>query len=170
MIERLNILKSKKFSSATDLREALKNDTTLRNEVELLSKRFLGRSVSGCGNCFFDAYMELINLKKMEEKSKFQVKRGAVLYDPVNQDAGKVLTAANCTDELALYHLKNNPNARKFFSTLPDDVDDLIENFGKKEDKKQSGKEPVVLSEVEQAEIEPVKAALASGKNSKIHC
>lgn len=166
MIERLNILKSKKFPSATDLREALKNDTGFRNEVKTLSKRFLGKSVSGCGNCFFDAYMELINIKNMKEESKFQVIRGKVLHDTVNQDVSKILTYANCTDELALYHLKHNPNARKFFSTLPDDVDELIENYGK-EVKKSNGKEPIELSETELAEIEPVKAALASGKAQK---
>ncbi|MCL1936818.1 MAG: hypothetical protein FWF52_00275 [Candidatus Azobacteroides sp.] len=129
MIERLEALKSKKFSNATELRNALKNDSQLRNEVEALSKYFLGRSVSGCGNCFFDAYMELINRKKMEEKSKFQLPRGIVLYDPINKDANKILTAANCTDELALYHLKYNPNCRKYFSGLPENIDELIAAF-----------------------------------------
>jgi hypothetical protein len=160
MIERLNILKSKKFSDATQLRNALKNDTALRHEVEVLTKRFLGRSVSGCGNCFFDAYMELINIKNMEE-TKFQVKRGAVIYDPVNQDAGKILTFSNCTDELALYHLKHNPGCKKYFAVLPENIDELLEEYGKEE------KKPVGLSETELAEIEPVKVALASGKTQK---
>jgi hypothetical protein len=128
VLERLILLKSKKYSCAADLREALKNNADLRNEVNALSRYFLGRSVSGCSNCFFDAYMELINFKNME-KSKFQIRRGAVLYDPINKDVSKILTAANCTDELALYHLKLNPNSRKYFSELPDNVDELIEKF-----------------------------------------
>jgi hypothetical protein len=61
MIERLRILKSKKFSSATELQNALKNDHNLRREIEVLSARFLGRSVSGCGNCFFDPIWNLVD-------------------------------------------------------------------------------------------------------------
>jgi hypothetical protein len=125
MIERLNILKSKRYLNYGELSEALKKDDTLRKEVHALGKHFLGRIISGCSNCLFDAYIQLINFKVMEEK-KFQVKRGVILYDPISQDAGKILTAANCTDELALYHLKNNPDARRYFSVLPDDVDELL--------------------------------------------
>jgi hypothetical protein len=102
---------------------------------------------SGCGNCFFDAYMELINIKNMEE-TKFQVKRGVIIYDPVNQDAGKILTFSNCTDELALYHLKHNPGCKKYFSVLPENIDELLEEYGKEEKK-------------------PVKTALTSGKSKK---
>jgi hypothetical protein len=109
------------------LTDALKNDAALRHEVEVLAKHFLGRSVSGCGNCYFDAYMELVNKREMKE-TKFRVRAGAVLYDPVNKDAGKILTAANCTDELALYHLLHNPNCRKYFSVLPENLDELLES------------------------------------------
>jgi hypothetical protein len=130
MINRLHLLKSKKFDRASDLIDALKNDLTLRHEVEVLAKYFLGRSVSGCGNCYFDAYMELVNKKEMKE-TKFKVRAGAVLYDPVNKDAGKILTMANCTDELALYHLKHNPNSRKYFSVLPENLEELLENSKK---------------------------------------
>jgi hypothetical protein len=129
MLERLNALKSRKHLRPSDLIEALKRDSGLRNEVNSLSRYFLGRSVSGCSNCFFDAYMELVNLKNMEEKTKFKLRRGVVLYDPVNLDAGKMLTSANCTDELALYHLKFNPNCRKHFHELPDDVEELIKSY-----------------------------------------
>ena len=168
MIERLNILKSKRYPSAAELKNAMDKDAGLRNEVNSLSRHFLHRSVSGCSNCFFDAYIELINLKNMKEK-KFQVKRGAVLYDPVNQDASKILTAANCTDELALHHLKNNPNSRKYFSVLPDDVDELIEKFvtGTPTTKTGNEKKEIVLGETELAEVELVKAALAEGKTQK---
>jgi hypothetical protein len=127
MTDRLHLLKSKKFDRASDLIDALKNDLTLRHEVEVLAKYFLGRSVSGCGNCYFDAYMELVSRREMKE-TKFKVKAGAVLYDPVNKDAGKILTMANCTDELALYHLRHNPNCRKYFSVLPENLEELLEN------------------------------------------
>jgi len=131
MIERLKILQSKTFASYAELRDALKNDRELRNEVMELSRYFLKRSVSGCSNCFFDAYMELFNIKNMEDKIRFQIKRGAVLYDPVNKDVNKILSALNCTEELALYHLKNNPDSREYFSVLPDNVDELIAGMDK---------------------------------------
>jgi hypothetical protein len=153
MIERLKKLKAKKIPSAAELRNILKNDTQLRHEVEVLTKHFLGRSVSGCGNCFFDAYVELINLKKMQE-SKFKIVRGAVLYDPVNRDADKILTANNCTDELALYHLRHNPICRKYFALLPDNIDELLE------EKPDQEKEP---TEEEREIIEEIRKSILAG-------
>jgi hypothetical protein len=155
MKKRLEILKSKKYPAASELRNALKSNSELRQEIETLTKHFLGRSVSGCGNCHFDAYMDLINLKKMNE-TKFKVKHGAVLYDPVNQDLNKVLTANNCTDELAIYHLKHNPGSRKYFSVLSENVDELIAGLGNPEE----SDEP---TEEEKAVIEAIKQAIASG-------
>ena len=166
MIEKLFLLKSKKFNNANELRDALKNDNQLKHEVEVLAKHFLGRSVSGCGNCFEDAYWELINIKNMEEK-KFKVKAGAVLYDPVNKAVDKILTAANCTDELALYHLKHNPNCKKYFSVLPEDVDELVENFEGKEPKAPENPKQIILGEKEVADIEFVKTEFAAGKTKK---
>ena len=172
MIERLLILKSKKFNSAKDLQDALEKDNRLKHEVEVLTKHFLGRSVSGCGNCFFDAYMELINIKKMEKK-KFRVKAGTVLYDPVSKKFDKILTAANCTDELALYHLKHNKDCKKYFSILPDDVDEMVENFEWKEPKAPKvpkapkTKKEVIFGEKELADIESVKTEFTSGKTKK---
>jgi hypothetical protein len=106
---------------AAELRKELESNATLRREIETLNKHFFGKPLSNCGDCFLDAYVKLYKLNNMVV-SKFKVKAGALIYDPVNQDAGKILTAANCTDELALYHIKHNPNCRKFFSVLPDDA------------------------------------------------
>jgi hypothetical protein len=155
MIERLILLKTRKFSGAAELRDVLKSDNSLRQEIETLSKHFLGRSVSGCGNCYFDRYMELVNIKKMEE-STFKIRAGTVLYDPVNQDADKILTANNCTDELALYHLKHNPGCRKHFYQLPDNLGELIENLG-------NPKLEEPLNEEDAEIIEKIKQQLSSG-------
>jgi DNA-binding CsgD family transcriptional regulator len=169
VIERLKILQSEKFLSAPELREKLESDSTFRSEIKTLSKHFHIEIYEGCGDCLFDAYIKLFKLKNMEV-SKFKVKAGAVLYDPVNKDLSKVLTAANCTDELALYHLKHNPNSKKFFSILPDDADELIENYEEKKENKPQGdkvKQPVVLTEKELAEVEAVKILFLEKKTNK---
>ena len=135
MIERLKILQANKgqFSNGRELTESLKNNQALRNEVKTLSKAFLHKEVSGCNNCYFDAYMELIklNIEKImtKQECQFELKRGKLLRDAVNLDVSKNMTQANITDELALYHLKTNPSCAKFFSTLPEDWEKQVKDF-----------------------------------------
>lgn len=62
------------------------------------------------------------------DKRTYRLRSGAVIYDSVNQDAGKVLTNANCTDELAEYHLLTNKNCRKYFIDLREDIDDFLKS------------------------------------------
>lgn len=134
MIERLKILKTSKgqFANNSELSERLKNDEALRKEVETLSRAFLNKTVSGCNNCYADAYYELINLdiqKAMDkEKCQFKLRAGALLRD-INGDIGKNMTQANITDDLSLYHLKTNPNNKRLFHTLPESLDKLLEEF-----------------------------------------
>lgn len=65
----------------------------------------------------------------METKHNFWLLAGALLYDAVNFDNDLLCSNANITDDLALYHLKTNPNCRHLFQTLPDNVDELISAF-----------------------------------------
>src|ERR1035437_3355977 len=135
MIERLITLQSnrKQFVNADELISSLKTDSALRNEIEFLSKVFLHKTVSGCSNCYFDSYMQLISLKieiAMEKlKCVFLLLAGALLQDTVNYDNDLLCSNANITDDLALYHLKSNPFCRSLFQTLPEDVDALIEAY-----------------------------------------
>lgn len=153
MIERLTLLQANKgqFANGGELSKACKTDSALRHEIEVLAKHYLSKSVSGCSNCYFDAYFELINLKletaMSKDTCKFKLKTGALLQDVVNYDNDLLCSNANITDELALYHLKTNKNAKKYFQTLPEDVDDLIEAFVL------PGEEPE-LSDEEKAAIE----------------
>jgi len=64
VINRLKILQANKgqFSDGGKLFDACKSDSTLQNEITYLSKVFLRRTVSGCSNCYMDAYLELVNL------------------------------------------------------------------------------------------------------------
>lgn len=126
MIERLKQLQSLKFSSY-ELREALKNDLRLRSEIDALSKHFFGERPRGCSNCYFDYFFKLRGMKETENRN-FELKAGALIHDPVNRDISKALTRHNCTDELALYHLYHNPKCIKFFSCVPNNLDELLKN------------------------------------------
>jgi len=152
MIERLKTLQLNRnqFSTPDELITFLKNNETLRNEIETLSKVFFHKSVSGCSNCYFDAYMQLISLKiniAMEKlKCVFLLLAGALLHDVINFDNDLLMSNANITDDLSLYHLKTNPKCRQYFQTIPENVDELIEAY------KLPGEE--ILSETDQAALD----------------
>lgn len=135
MLNRLQKLQANRsqLASGGELTKACKTDSVLRHEIEVLAKHYLSKSVSGCSNCYFDAYFELINLNLEKAMSKdtcnFKLRAGALLHDVVNFDNDLLCSNANLTNDLALYHLKTNPNAKKFFEKLPDDVDKLVEAY-----------------------------------------
>lgn len=111
----------------------LDTDKAFQREVSALALHFLGKRVGGCGWCALSALVELLKLnqkkiEKMERKNTlgFRVLAGTFLHDPVNRDAGKILTPHTLSDDLALYHLAFNPNSRKYFASLPDNVDELV--------------------------------------------
>lgn len=124
---------SHQFANGSELMASLKNDIALRNEIEFLSKSIFHKSVSGCSNCYFDAYIQLrtLNIDTVMEKIKclFLLLAGALLHDVVNQNNDLLCSNANITDDLALYHLKTNPACRKYFQQLPENVDELIESY-----------------------------------------
>ena len=104
----------------------------------------------------------------MDER-KYKIRAGAVIYDAVNQDAGKVMTNANCTDELAEYHLLTNPNSRKYFVDLPENIDEILaEKYpnGFKGAKAQAKTEelPKTTKTKEEKQIEGLSKALKAGK------
>lgn len=137
MLERLRILQECRvqFADGGKLYSELQTNAVLRNEIDYLSTQILKRNVSGCINCYFDAYMELVSIKITKEfmekikKCLFWLLAGALLQDTVNWDNDLLCSNANITDDLALYHLKTNPNCRELFQELPENVDELIENF-----------------------------------------
>lgn len=132
MLERLLTLQSKReqYPDGGALLTAVKTDAALRAEIEALAEHFLGRKVSGCSNCYMDAYIELIHLSKQQimakENTHFHLKAGVLLHDVVNYEVKKNMTNANLTDELALYHLRTNPSCRELFDKLPDNIDELL--------------------------------------------
>ena len=58
------------------------------------------------------------------QNTEFELRYGAVLIDPQG-DAKKTATAANLTDELALYHLRTHPNCIKSFVRFPENWEQL---------------------------------------------
>jgi len=135
MIDRLKTLQLNRnqFSTPDELITFLKSNQALRTEIEDLSKAIFHKTVSGCSNCYFDAYIQLISLKinyAMEKLiCQFLLLAGALLHDVINFDNDLLMSNANITDDLSLYHLKTNPNCRPLFQTLPENVDELIEAY-----------------------------------------
>lgn len=140
MLDRLAKLQAEYASLPPAERDAylhrLDTDKAFQREVSALALHFLGKRVGGCGWCALSALVELLKLnqkkiEKMERKNTlgFRVLAGTFLHDPVNLDAGKILTPHTLSDDLALYHLAFNPNCRKYFTALPDNVDELIAEY-----------------------------------------
>jgi hypothetical protein len=116
------------------LYQRLQTDAALRSEARRLSVSVLGQKTGSCIDCVIDAIIQLQlkykqNGKIIMESKQYAIRAGAVINDITTFDAGKVLTAANCTEELALYHLAANPACRKYFSKLPENIDERIEQY-----------------------------------------
>lgn len=135
MIERLKRLQLSKgnYRNGSELAKAIEKDKSLKNEIQALSKAFLNRSVSGCGNCYMDAYIQLINYSMEKainkENSQFSLPHGRLIHDVVNRDVSLNMTQHNISDDLALYHLKTNPNAIAYFDKKPKDWEKQAEEF-----------------------------------------
>ncbi len=140
MLDRLAKLQAEYASLPPAGRDAylhrIDTDKAFQREVSALALHFLGKRVGGCGWCALSALVELLKLnqkkiEKMERRNTlgFRVLAGTFLHDPVNRDAGKILTPHTLSDDLALYHLAFNPNSRKYFTSLPDNVDELVAEY-----------------------------------------
>lgn len=112
--------------SSAQVRELIRTDAQFRQRLETLYEEvFHNKLNKGCSNCWLDAFVLLRSksIKKLTTMAQrhFELKAGVVLRDVVNQDNAKLATHHNLTDELALYHLRTNPNCKSKFSRLPDD-------------------------------------------------
>ena len=120
--------------SAFDAKRA--SDPAFAAEIEALYKYFVGTFRRYCGNCWHDAFIQLLTIKKMNSKSHFRVLAGTLLHDPVNRDVKYMLTPqrlADMGDDLALRHLANNPKAVEYFEKpLPENLDELIADYRKR--------------------------------------
>lgn len=160
-IERIQALKTRgaQHSNSRELLNQIKADYAFKREIGELYYEIFQKRVTGCNNCYADAFFELINLLKEEKgmetkiEKKFIIKRGVLLYDQVNLDAGKMMSYINQTTELALYHLATNPGCVKYFAQLPDNWQEQVEEY-KRNLQPQSAANTETVSEVK-----PKKAA-----------
>lgn len=136
MVERLKAIWKLRelYGNGRELSDRVTTDTDLQVEIKVLTRYFLGRElVGGCGNCYFDALLQLLILTEEQVMDKmscdFKLIGGKLLLDVVNQDISKAVTQANLTEDLALYHLKTNPNCKEYFEELPADWEERVENY-----------------------------------------
>jgi len=88
-----------------------------KRKIKAAFKQLTGENLRGsCGTCYIEA---LIKIKRTMEKSqsRYQLKPGALLE--AFGDVSKTCTNDSLTDELAEWHLKNNPGCIKWFSKVP---------------------------------------------------
>lgn len=140
MIERLKAIQDTYNGLSKEKKDryiqSFDTDSQLQEEVRVLAKHYLNRTIKGCSWCALGAFLDLLRLnqKDMEQKENsnklgFQLLAGTLLHDPINKDFSKILTPQSLTDELALYHLALNPRAKEYFARMPDNVDELVDDY-----------------------------------------
>lgn len=112
--------------SSAQVRELIRTDGQFRQRLETLYESVFHKKLNkGCASCWLDAFV-LLRSKSIEKlttmaKRQFELKAGVLLRDVVNHDDALLATHHNLTDELAIYHLRTNPNCKSKFSKLPSD-------------------------------------------------
>lgn len=104
----------------------------LKVVFQVYQKQF-GEVCTGCPTKIAGYINRIKNLNhsKMEKsKSNYKLKKGAIIPIPGTSDA---YSNENLTDEVALKFLSKNPNRKKLFTQLPDNIDALL--GGNKSDK-----------------------------------
>lgn len=102
-------------------------DNVFKATISSLAKCFLNLQLTTCSSCFFDAYIRLMLLKKEHAMKKlncdFELRAGALLQ---GERIELNMTNVNISNELALYHIRRNPNCKKLFRKLPANLDALL--------------------------------------------
>lgn len=129
-VDELNVLKE--IRDAKDvLRGRDSKGIPFLQHVFRLHKKIFNEA---CSNCPGNLQGYINNLKKynpqkqkiMSDKKLFQLKKGVIV--PV-AGTSESYSNANITDEKALELLAANPNRKALFAVLPNDIDELIEDF-----------------------------------------
>lgn len=166
MINRVEKLKELRgqFANARELSAFLLKNNEVKKEIETLTSSLLNRKLGGCGNCYFDAFIELIlmDMETIEKKTNclFQLRRGALLRDI---DASKNMTQSNISNELSIYHIKRNKNVLKYFTKYPDNIEDLMKNSEDLDAENET--EPQGFTDEEKIAIDEIAKLMANGVN-----
>lgn len=129
-VDELNVLKEIRDAKDVLRGRDSKGIPFLQHVFKLHKKIF----EEACSNCPGKLQGYINNLKKynpqkqkiMSDKKLFQLKKGVVV--PV-AGTSESYSNANITDEKALELLAANPNRKALFAVLPNDIDELIEQF-----------------------------------------
>lgn len=104
-----------------------------------------GEVCTGCPSKIAGYILKLksLNIEKMQEKikSKFKLSTGVVI--PIF-GTSKAYTNENITDEIAIELLKQNPNRRSLFSTVPNNLEELLSEEKPFIERKQSDILPLI--------------------------
>jgi hypothetical protein len=91
-----------------------------KDKIAAAYKKLTGENLRiSCGTCFIEA---IFKIKKIMERvpCKYRLKPGALLR--TFGDESKTCTNANLTNELADFHLRNNPGCIRLFSVPTEEV------------------------------------------------
>ena len=119
------------------MRRLVKSDAAFRQEVEALYVSTFHRPLNKrCSDCWLDAFMLLRRTPTDElmaiRNRQFELRYGALLIDVVDHDNSKMASVHNLTDELALYHLRTNPQCISKFTKYPANWKKLAARSGRK--------------------------------------
>jgi hypothetical protein len=89
-----------------------------KNKIKAAYKELTGEIIrTTCSTCLIE-YIFKIRSKMEKTTCRYQLKPGALLQ--AFGDPSKICTNKNITDELAEWHLKNNPGVISLFSKVPE--------------------------------------------------
>lgn len=161
-----------KGMSAAEVRSLISSSKAFREETErIYTGTFHKRLNKRCGDCWMDAYILImrgdpVKLQAMMNK-RYDLRAGAVLVDP--KDPTKTATTHNITDELAIYHLRIHPTAKRLFSKLPDNWEEEV--YGSQEDNSDlegmSAEEKAVLEGYKRADRDRIREIMAEANTPK---
>lgn len=131
-----------------------------RKFLEALHKEIFHKviTITGCADCYRDAYIILFNkLKKdgkMPEQANFVLRAGVLLHTFGSSE----YYVHEVPDEVALAHLKSNPDAIKKFIHYPNNWKELIEPNPAKDNIEEKAEETPAETKKETSTRKPRKS------------
>ncbi len=120
------------FIKETDLETLLKgkdeNNTPYLEHIFRLHVLLFGETCTGCPKKIPHYINRIKNFNQMEqkqEKSLFRLKKGMMIVIP---GSSKAYSEYNITDEIAIKLLRDNPNRRSLFDSMPENLQEIIES------------------------------------------
>lgn len=118
-----------KCENANQLTLLIKSNPKIKDVISSLYFDIFNKQLSGCNNCIADGTFLILKHSNMN-KSNFQLRAGEVIYDPSPlKDAAKMLTQNNMSEELAIYHIAENPKCFSKFTKFPANTQQLVDAY-----------------------------------------